>query len=81
MQEQIPRIDFVKNITELKHKWINALRKDNTGIGFTLETKVGIRENNYSKHDFIDTLRPYALLFDCSCTRTYGRAVNWNSDH
>lgn len=43
-------------MNEIKKKgFVPALRIDNTGIGFTLETHLGIRENNYSKGDFIDS--------------------------
>jgi len=65
----IPHIDFVGQITKLKDKSIPAMRKDNTGIGFTLETKLGIRENNYSKHDFIDNNRFKDVRFELKAQR------------
>jgi len=53
--ENIPEIDFVEEMSKIKKKgFVPTLRKGNTGIGFTLETGLGIRENNYAKGDFID---------------------------
>jgi len=52
-----------------KRGLVPALRKDNTGIGFTLETLLGIRENNYSKGDFIDTNVYKGTLFELKSQR------------
>ena len=70
MNQQIPKIDFVKKIREIKKKkFVPALRIDNTGIGFTLETMLGIRENNYTKGDFIDTGIYNGILFELKSQR------------
>ncbi len=69
MPEQIPFIDFKKEILKIKEKWIPAARKDNTGIGFTLETELGIRENNYAKHDFIDNNQFKGTRFELKAQR------------
>jgi len=49
--------------------FVPALRKGNTGIGFTLETLLGIRENNYSKGDFIDNNEYHGILFELKSQR------------
>ena len=69
VNQQIPKIDFEKQINKIRDKWIPAARKDNTGIGFTLETELGIRENNYAKHDFIDTGRFKNTKFELKAQR------------
>ena len=70
MNQQIPKIDFVKKIREIKKKkFVPTLRIDNTGIGFTLETMLGIRENNYTKGDFIDTGIYNGILFELKSQR------------
>lgn len=66
---EIPRIDFVAKMREIKQEWIPALRKDNTGIGYTLETKIGIKENNYAKHDFIDSRSFAGIHFELKSQR------------
>ena len=66
----IPTIDFVQRITSLQERgFIPALRKNNTGIGFTLETELGIKENNYSKHDFIDNNKFKDMRFELKAQR------------
>ena len=50
------------NIAELKNKlseinqmgYVVSLRKSNTGIGYTLETLLGLEENNLKTPDFGD---------------------------
>lgn len=69
MTKDIPHIDFEKGINKIKDKWIPASRKDNTGIGFTLETELEIRENNYAKHDFIDNNRFKDTRFELKAQR------------
>jgi hypothetical protein len=67
---EIPEIDFVTKMSEIKKLgFIPALRKGNTGIGFTLETNLGIRENNYSKGDFIDTGTYKGTFFELKSQR------------
>jgi hypothetical protein len=41
--------------------FIESLRKNNTGIGFTLETKLGIKENNDAEPDFLFNNIPVEL--------------------
>lgn len=49
----IPEINIRKKLAEISERgFIKSLRKDNTGIGFTLETVLGIKENNIGKPDF-----------------------------
>ena len=44
--------EFKRNFNELKKKgWIKTLRKGPTGIGYTLETLIGIKENNLAIPD------------------------------
>lgn len=50
----LPEIDIKNKLSEISKKgFIKSLRKDNTGIGFTLETLLGIKENNLGEPDFI----------------------------
>ena len=50
---EIPEIDIKKKLKEISQKgFIKALRKSDTGIGFTLETEMGIKENNLKNEDF-----------------------------
>lgn len=50
-----PRINFTDRIRKIKMEgFVPTMRYGPTGIGYTLETLLGIRENNYSNHDFID---------------------------
>lgn len=49
----IPEIDIKKKLKEISEKgFIKALRKSDTGIGFTLEAEMGIKENNLKNEDF-----------------------------
>jgi hypothetical protein len=49
----LPEIDIKEKLKELKEKgYVKSLRKDNTGIGFTIETLLGIKENNLGEPDF-----------------------------
>lgn len=49
----LPKIEIVEELTKLfKRGFIKSLRKDNTGIGYTLETELGIKENNEGEPDF-----------------------------
>ncbi len=50
---EIPEIDIKKKLKEISSKgFIKALRKSDTGIGFTLEIEMGIKENNLKNEDF-----------------------------
>ena len=50
---EIPEIDIKEKLKEISEKgFIKALRKSDTGIGFTLETEMGIKENNLKNEDF-----------------------------
>ncbi|MBT4328235.1 MAG: hypothetical protein HOD60_15225 [Candidatus Nitrosopelagicus sp.] len=70
MIEKIPEINFIVKMSNLKDKgFVPALRKGNTGIGFTLETHLGIRENNYAKGDFIDNNTYKGILFELKSQR------------
>ncbi|MBU4245866.1 MAG: hypothetical protein KKE71_02385 [Nanoarchaeota archaeon] len=44
---EIPEIEVKSKLKEIEKKgFIKSLRKSDTGIGFTLETEMGIKENN-----------------------------------
>lgn len=45
---------FTKNFDNIKNKWHKSLRKGDTGVGYTLETLVGIKENCLALPDIID---------------------------
>ncbi len=48
----IPEINIKKKLKAIAEKgFIKNLRKGDTGIGFTLETELGINENNFISHD------------------------------
>ena len=52
-ETKLPEIDIKEKLKEIKEKgFIKSLRKDNTGIGYTLETLLGIKENNIGEPDF-----------------------------
>ena len=70
MVDDIPEIDFVVKMNKIKKEgFVPTLRKGNTGIGFTLETHLGIRENNYAKGDFIDNKTYKGTLFELKSQR------------
>jgi len=51
--EIYPEINLKKKLVEIKNKgFVKSLRKSDTGIGFTLESLMGIKENNLRNHDF-----------------------------
>lgn len=57
-------------MSKIKNKgFIPALRKGNTGIGYTLETELKIRENNYAKGDFIDNGKYKNTFFELKSQR------------
>ncbi len=49
----IPEIDIKKVLPQIAKKgFVKSLRKSDTGIGFTLETEMGVKENNLKNEDF-----------------------------
>ena len=53
-RDEIPEIDIKKELPKIKDKgYIKTLRNADTGIGKTLETELGIVENNNPKGDLI----------------------------
>ena len=53
MESTLLEIDIKEKLKEIKEKgFIKSLRKDNTGIGYTLEELLGIKENNIGEPDF-----------------------------
>jgi len=54
MEEILPKISIKEKLEEIKQKgFVKSLRKNNTGIGHTLEKLLGIKENNIGEPDFI----------------------------
>ncbi len=54
MESTLPEIDIKEKLKEIKERgFIKSLRMDNTGIGYTLEELLGIKENNIGEPDFI----------------------------
>jgi len=50
----LPEIDIKKDLRDVKIRgFIKSLRKDNTGVGYTLETLLGIKENNHGEPDLV----------------------------
>ena len=50
----LPEIDFVKELKGLfKRGFVKSLRSNDTGIGYTLETLLMIKENNSGEPDFL----------------------------
>lgn len=50
---EVPEIDIHSRLKEIsKMGFVKSLRKSDTGIGFTLEKLMGIRENNVKNEDF-----------------------------
>lgn len=57
-------------MTKLKNRgFVPSKRRDNTGIGYTLEWWLGIKENNYSESDFIDNNRYKGAHFELKSQR------------
>lgn len=53
MEEILPEINIKEKLKEIKDKgFVKSLRKDNTGVGHTLEKLLGIKENNIGEPDF-----------------------------
>lgn len=49
----IPEIDIREELPRIKAMgFVKSLRSSDTGIGFTFETLMGIKENNLCNHDF-----------------------------
>ena len=45
--------ELKKNLEHIKNKeYVESKRKGNTGVGYTLETLLGIKENNLKTSDF-----------------------------
>ena len=50
---KLPEIDIIKELSTIsKLGFLKSLRKDNTGVGYTLETLLKIKENNDAEPDF-----------------------------
>jgi len=50
---ELPEIDIKKELERIfKLGFVKSMRSDNTGIGFTLETLLKIKENNIGEPDF-----------------------------
>ncbi|MBU2052885.1 MAG: hypothetical protein KJ721_01430, partial [Nanoarchaeota archaeon] len=50
---ELPEIEIVKELKKIFQKgFIKSMRSDNTGIGYTLETLLKIKENNIGEPDF-----------------------------
>jgi len=58
----LPKIDIVKELKEIfKKGFIKSLRSNDTGIGYTLETLLKIKENNSGEPDFVYNEIPVEL--------------------
>lgn len=58
----LSKIDIVEELKKLfKRGFIKSLRRDNTGIGYTLETELGIKENNEGEPDLVYKELPVEL--------------------
>lgn len=48
-----PEVDIMKQVPEIKKMgYVKTMRDHDTGIGFTYESLLGIKENNLKNHDF-----------------------------
>lgn len=65
-----PKVDFFKKMKEITKKSHPTIRRDNTGVGATLEYLLGIRENNKDEHDFIDSGKFKGIRFELKGKRT-----------
>lgn len=53
MNKSVNDIDFREKLKKIKRMgFIKSLRKNNTGIGYTIEELLGVRENNSKIYDF-----------------------------
>jgi len=58
----LPEIDIAKELKRInKLGFIKSLRSNNTGIGYTIETILGIKENNDAEPDFLFNGTPIEL--------------------
>jgi hypothetical protein len=58
----LPEIDIVTRLREIKAKgYVKTLRPGDTGIGYTLETLLGLRETNVIKEDLTFRGVPFEL--------------------
>jgi hypothetical protein len=69
--ESTAKIDFFKEFNRIKCKSIPTRRRDNTGIGATLEYHLGIIENNVPIGDFIDTNKYNEKHFELKAKREH----------
>jgi len=70
MVQKVPKINFLKKMKEnIAGKKIRTVRRDNTGVGATLEKKLGVSENNREEHDFIDTGKFIGIKFELKSKR------------
>ena len=72
----IPRIDFIALMSKIKNKgFISAMRGDPTGIGYTLESLLGINENNHNLYDYIDNGKFKDRFFELKANRSIIRYI------
>lgn len=59
---QLPEIDIVEELNKIsKQGFIKSLRANDTGVGYTLERILGIKENNDAEPDFLFNGTPVEL--------------------
>ena len=72
----IPRIDFISLMNQIKKEgFISTMRGGPTGIGYTLESLLGINENNHNLHDYIDDGKFKDHLFELKANRSIIRFI------
>lgn len=51
---RLPKIDIINELSKIsKQGFIKSLRANNTGVGYTIEKILGIKENNDAEPDFL----------------------------
>lgn len=58
------KIDFITMMNKITEEFHPTIRRGNTGVGATLEYRLGILENNRKEHDFIDTGKFAGIKFE-----------------
>lgn len=65
-----PKIDCIREFKRLRNKkFVQTIRRGSTGIGLTLESNLGISENNNDTYDFVDTGEFTGVYFELKSQR------------
>ena len=73
-------IDKIKEI--YNEGWIKTLRRGDTGVGFTFETKLGIEANSKKKPDFMGIeIKAFRKRSFGSLVTLFSQVPNWKNSN